>query len=270
MLRVIGTRIGVMVLIMLVVSILLFAVNEGDPRLVARSVLGPYAQPEQLDAWVEQHGYDRPMPTRYVDWVFRILQGDLGESIIYKRPVNDIFWDRLGNTAILAGITFAIMVVLSLVLGVLAGMKEGSARDRFISFISIFTTSIPEYASAVILSGIFVFWLAWLPGTSSMSGGFDATQLVLPVMVLTLYGFGYVARMTRASMAEVMTTNYIRTAVLKGMDFRRVILRHALRNALITPFTVRCPWSAPPPASSARIPDRRTASRPRPGRRRGS
>jgi peptide/nickel transport system permease protein len=238
MLRVIGTRIGVMVLIMLVVSILLFAVNEGDPRLVARSVLGPYAQPEQLDSWVEKHGYDQPMVTRYVDWVGRIFRGDLGDSIIYKRPVNDIFWNRLGNTAILAGITFVIMVIISLVLGVLAGMKEGSARDRFISFISIFTTSIPEYASAVILAGIFVFWLGWLPGTSSMSGGFNIVELILPVMVLTLYGFGYVARMTRASMAEVMTTNYIRTAVLKGIPYRTVIVKHALRNALIAPFTV--------------------------------
>ncbi|MDH3451853.1 MAG: ABC transporter permease [Gammaproteobacteria bacterium] len=238
MLRVIGTRLGVMVLIMLVVSVLLFVMNEGDPRLVARSVLGPYAQPEQLDAWVEKNGYDKPMPVRYLTWVGRIFAGDLGTSIIYKQPVNDIFWKRLGNTGILAGITFGIMVVIALALGVLAGMKEGSPRDRFISFISIFTTSIPEYASAVILSGIFVFWLAWLPGTSSMTGGFNAAELVLPVMVLTLYGFGYVARMTRASMAEVMTSNYIRTAVLKGLPYWRVIMKHALRNALIAPFTV--------------------------------
>ena len=163
MLRVIGTRLGVMVLIMLTVSVLLFVMNEGNPRLVARSVLGPYAQPEQLDAWVEKHGYDKPMAARYISWVGRIFRGDLGDSVIYKQPVNNIFWKRLGNTAILAGTTFAIMVVISLTLGVLAGMKEGSARDRFISFISIFTTSIPEYASAVILSGIFVFfWMrAW-------------------------------------------------------------------------------------------------------------
>ena len=125
------------------------------------------------------------------------------------------------------------MVAISLTLGVLAGMAEGSIRDRFISFISIFTTSIPEYASAVILSGIFVFWLGWLPGTSSMTSGFNLVELVLPVMVLTLYGFGYVARMTRASMAEVMTSNYIRTAILKGIPYRRVIMKHALRNALI-------------------------------------
>lgn len=238
MLKLIARRIGTMLLIMLVVTILLFLMNEGDPRLVARSVLGPYAQPEQLDAWITNNGYDRGIFVRYFDWLGRIFAGDLGESVIYKKPVNEIFWDRLANTGILAGVTFFFMVIIALTLGVLAGMNEGSIRDRFISFISIFTTSIPEYASAVILSGIFVFWLGWLPGTSAMSGGFNIVELILPVMVLTLYGFGYVARMTRASMAEVMTSNYIRTAILKGIPYRRVIMKHALRNALIAPFTV--------------------------------
>ncbi|MCY4488301.1 MAG: ABC transporter permease [Deltaproteobacteria bacterium] len=231
-------RVGMMLLIMLVVALLLFLMNEGDPRLIARSVLGPYAQDQQLDAWIAQHGYDRPILVRYVDWLGRVLTGDLGDSIIYKRPVNEIFWDRLGNTGILAGITFVVMVIVALTLGVLAGMKEGSTQDRVISVFSITTTSIPEYASAVLLAWIFVFVLGWLPGTSSMTGGFNIVELILPVMVLTLYGFGYVARMTRASMAEVMTNPYIRTAMLKGLPYRHIIMRHALRNALIAPFTV--------------------------------
>ena len=238
MLQLIARRLGTMVLIMLVVALLLFLINEGDPRLIARSVLGPYAQAEQLDAWIVENGYDRPMVVRYFEWLARVLAGDLGDSIIYKRPVNEIFWDRLGNTGILAGVTFVVMVTIALVLGVLAGMKEGSLQDRAISVFSIATTSIPEYASAVILAGVFVFWLAWLPGTSSMTSGFNVLELILPVLVLTLYGFGYIARMTRASMAEVMTTPYIRTAVLKGLPYRHIIMKHALRNALIAPFTV--------------------------------
>ncbi|MCY4590874.1 MAG: ABC transporter permease [Alphaproteobacteria bacterium] len=238
MLNLVLRRLGTMVLIMLVVALLLFLINEGDPRLIARSVLGPYAQDEQLDAWIMQHGYDRSLFVRYFEWISRVLTGDLGDSIIYKRPVNEIFWDRLGNTAILAGVTFLVMVVVALVLGVLAGMKEGSTQDRVISVFSIATTSVPEYASAVILAGVFVYWLAVLPGTSSMTGGFSVVELILPVLVLTLYGFGYIARMTRASMAEVMTTPYIRTAVLKGLPYRHIIMKHALRNALIAPFTV--------------------------------
>ncbi len=231
-------RVGMMILIMLVVALLLFLMNEGDPRLIARSVLGPYAQDQQLDAWIAQHGYDRPLLVRYVEWIGRVLSGDLGDSIIYKRPVNEIFWDRLGNTGILAGVTFVVMVLVALTLGVLAGMKEGSMQDRVISVFSITTTSIPEYASAVLLAWIFVFSLGWLPGTSSMTSGFNVVELILPVMVLTLYGFGYVARMTRASMAEVMTNHYIRTAMLKGLPYRHIIMKHALRNALIAPFTV--------------------------------
>ena len=238
MVQLIVRRVGMMVLIMLVVALLLFLINEGDPRLIARSVLGPYAQVQQLDAWVVENGYDRSIFIRYFEWIGRMLGGDLGQSVIYKRPVNEIFWDRLGNTGILAGVTFVIMVLMGLTLGVLAGMKEGSTQDRAISVFSIITTSIPEYASAVFLVGIFVFWLGWLPGTSSMTSGFDPVQMILPVFVLTLYGFGYIARMTRASMAEVMTTPYIRTAVLKGLPYRRIIMKHALRNALIAPFTV--------------------------------
>ena len=238
MVQLIIRRIGMMILIMLVVALLLFLINEGDPTLIARSVLGPYAQPEQLNAWVIENGYDRSVVVRYFEWIGRIIAGDLGESVIYKRPVSEIFWDRLGNTGILAGVTFVIMVLIALTLGVLAGMKEGSLQDRVISVFSIITTSIPEYASAVFLVGIFVFWLGILPGTSSMTSGFDPVQMILPVLVLTLYGFGYIARMTRASMAEVMTTPYIRTAVLKGLPYRHIILRHALRNALIAPFTV--------------------------------
>ena len=238
MIKLIARRLGVMILIMLVVALALFLLNEGDPRLIARSVLGPYAQDEQLELWILEKGYDRSIFIRYLEWLGRVVTGDLGESVIYKKPVADIFWSRLANTGILAGVTFVIMVIMALVLGVLAGMKEGSRQDRIISVISIGTTSVPEYASAVILSAIFVFWLGWLPGTSSMMSGFSFIELILPVSVLTLYGFGYIARMTRASMAEVMTTLYIRTAVLKGLPHRWIIMKHALRNALIAPFTV--------------------------------
>ena len=117
-------------------------------------------------------------------------------------------------------------------------MKEGSAQDRTISFISVFTTSIPEIATAIILTVVLALGLGWLPAKSAMTQGWDWKQLVLPVLTLVIYDFGYVARMTRASMAEVMTSQYIRTAVLKGIPYQRVIMKHALRNALIAPFTV--------------------------------
>lgn len=238
MLIFLAKRLAFMALTMLAVSILLFLLLEVNGDAVAVKVLGPYTTQEQRALWLVANGYDRPLTIRYVEWLGNILSGDFGQSIRFRVPVSEVLWPRLANTAILGGVTFAVMIPLALLLGVLAGMREGSALDRSISVGSIVTTSIPEFASAVLLTFVFVFWLAWLPGTSAMNDGFAWRELVLPVTVLVLYGFGYIARMTRASMAEVMQTPYIRTAILKGLPYRQVILRHALRNALIAPFTV--------------------------------
>lgn len=231
-------RIAFMVITMIVVSVLLFLLLEISPGSVATKVLGPYSSEEQRNLWLEQHGYFEPIYVRYFSWLGNFVTGDFGESIRFKVPVSEVLWPRLGNTVILGVAVFAVMIPLSLVLGILAGMREGSKLDRSISVTSIITTSVPEFASAVFLSALFVFWLKWLPGTSGMVEGFNLKELVLPVMVLVLYDFGYVARMTRASMVEVMTMPYIRTAVLKGLPYNKVILKHALRNALVAPFTV--------------------------------
>jgi peptide/nickel transport system permease protein len=233
-----GRRLAAMLLIMVVVSFTLFLVFETDKLGVAGKVLGPYSTVQQRELWLEENGYNRSFVVRYVEWVGDALRGDFGNSIRFKTPVNELLWNRLGSTGLLALCVFAIMIPLSLLLGVLAGMREGSGLDRSISFLSILTTSVPEFASATFLVALFVFKLGWLPGTSAMTGGFNPVELVLPVAVLVLYDFGYVARMTRASMAEVMTSQYIRTAVLKGLPQRQVIAGHALRNALIAPFTV--------------------------------
>jgi peptide/nickel transport system permease protein len=231
-------RVMAMLFTILAVSLLVFLVLELSPGSVATQVLGPYSSPEQRRLWLEQHGYTRPLAVRYLTWLGKVVTGDFGDSILFKVPVRDILWDRLANTAVLGLATFTVMIPLSLFLGVLAGMREGSVQDRVISLLSVVTTSVPEYASAVLLSAFFVFGLAWLPGTSSMANGFSFKELILPTLVLVLYDFGYVTRMTRASMLEVMRTDYIRTAWLKGLPARTVIVKHALRNALIAPFTV--------------------------------
>lgn len=238
MLIFLAKRCGYMVLTMLAVSVMVFLLLEINGEAVAVKVLGPYSTDEQRQIWLEQNGYLEPWYTRYFGWLADMATGNFGESLRFKIPVADVLWPRLGNTALLGACVFLVMVPLSLSLGVLAGMSEGSLLDRTISIGSVVTTSVPEFASAVLLSWIFVYLLGVLPGTSTMSGGFEASQLVLPVMVLVLYGFGYVTRMMRASMAEVMQSPYIRTARLKGLPQRRVIMRHALRNALIAPFTV--------------------------------
>ncbi|MBM3545415.1 MAG: ABC transporter permease [Alphaproteobacteria bacterium] len=219
-------------------SVALFLIFEMSPETVAADALGQYSTREQRDLWLAANGYFEPMHVRFLDWVRRCVTGEFGQSRLYNRPVSEVLGPRLWASAMLAMLFFSFLIPLSLGLGIAAGMREGSLLDRGISLASILTTSVPPFASAVLLTAIFVFWLGLLPGTSSMVDGFRWKELILPAAVLLLYDFGYLARITRASMADVMQTAYIRTAVLKGLPNWWIILRHALRNALIPPFTV--------------------------------
>jgi peptide/nickel transport system permease protein len=244
MLALILRRLVQMLLIMAVASLILFVIFDTDQfkKKIAVAELGGFAvsalTEEAYQNWLVEKGLDAPFYERYVAWVRDVFGGDFGQSFEKNTPIGPLLADRLLNTGILAFWVFALMIPISLVLGVLAGMREGSAQDRTITFVSVVTTSIPEIATAIFLPVVFALGLGWLPAKSAMTQGFDWRQLVLPVLTLVIYDFGYVARMTRASMAEVMTSQYIRTAVLKGIPYPRVIMRHALRNALIAPFTV--------------------------------
>jgi len=206
-----------------------------------------------LQKYHEENGLDRPFVDRYLAWLgvvpdhknkySGLLEGDFGYSHLWRTQVNTFIWDRLRNTTMLALIAFAIIAPLSIVLGVVAGMREGSAVDRVISVFSTITTSVPEFATGVVLMTIFaagIIMPVMLPGTSTLDTGGDwsiASQLVLPIATLTTYYLGYLVRMVRASMVEVMTRPYVRTAILKGLSFPEVVVKHAMRNALITPFT---------------------------------
>ena len=231
-------RLASMILIMFVISVLLFVFFEGDKLNLAMRVLGQYSTMEGRLQWLEDNGYNRSLLTRYFSWLYGFFTGDWKQSAQFSAPVYDFLLPRLKNTAILGACVFVVTVAISLVLGVLSGIAEASFRDRSISVLSVLTSSVPEFASATFLVAIFVFWLDWLPGSSSFSNGFSWVELILPIATLVIYNFGYYTRMTRASMADVMNSQYVRTAILKGLPYRRVIIRHALRNALIAPFTV--------------------------------
>jgi len=230
-----------LLLTLLVVSFLVFTLNEFSPGDVARKVLGAYATQEQVDILTREMGLNRPVLVRYVEFLSRLAAGDLGTSTRFKVPVKDIIWSRLANTAFLAALAFACIVPLSMLLGIVAGMRESSALDRAILLFSTVVASVPEFALGVFLASVFVVALGWLPGTATLVAGGSwsvASQLVLPVAVIVLFDAGYVVSMIRASMIEVMQRPYIRTAILKGLSFRRVVVRHALRNAMINPITV--------------------------------
>lgn len=243
--RFLARRTATAVATMVAVSFLIFLALEVNIEEVAVKVLGQYSTAEQRAAWLSQNGYDDPFLVRYLRWLGNFATGDWGQSTYFRAPVLDMVLPRLGASAILAGGALLVIVVFGLGLGILSGMRPGSVLDRVISVLSIVTTSIPDFATAVFLSAIFVFWLGLLPGASTMIGGFSVQELILPVSVLGLYSMGYLARVTRASMVDVMGTHYIRTARLKGASQSRIVLRHALRNALITPVTVimlQLPW----------------------------
>lgn len=239
------SKVAGMLLTMLAVSFLVFALLELNVADVAVKVLGQFSTADQRAAWLEENGYNAPFLLRYLRWLGHFLTGHWGTSTYYRDDVLTLIVPRLAASGLLAGAALLVIVPAGLLMGVIAGVREGSALDRLVSVFAVVTTSIPEFASAVFLTALFVFWLGWLPGVSTMADGFHVRELVLPVSVLTLYSAGYIARMTRASMIQVMQSPYIRTARLKGNSMRQVILRHALRNALITPVTVimlQIPW----------------------------
>jgi len=233
-----------MLLIMLVVSAMLFAIFDSDQfrKKVAVAELGGFGlatlSDDDYHAWLEKRGLNQPFPVRYVAWLDQIVHGDFGQSIEKDVAVSTLLEESLSNTAVLAFFVFLIMVPVSLTLGVLAGMKEGSSLDRVISFVAVFTTSIPQIATAALLTVILALGLKWVPTKSAMDDGWSFRALVLPLLTLLIYDIGYLVRMTRAAMTEVMASQYIRTALLKGLPYHRVILRHALRNALIVPVTL--------------------------------
>ena len=188
--------------------------------------------------WTSQAG----APQQYIPLQKGLLRGDPGVSFFARRPVAEILTRRLVNTAILAAIAFVIVMPLSLVLGLIAGLNEGKSIDRLLSITSLVATATPEFASGVFLILIFSTWLGLFPGAvvaATDTALFENPEmLVLPILTLTLVELGYVLRITRASMVEVMRTNYIRTAVLKGLPRYRIVFKHALRNALMAPITV--------------------------------
>jgi peptide/nickel transport system permease protein len=181
-------------------------------------------------------------PQDYVPLQKGLLRGDPGQSLRTGRPVAATLFPRLRNTAILAGLAFVAIMPLALLLGVVAGIYAGRLLDRVLSITSLIATATPEFVSGIFLILVFGIWLKALPAVSvflNKDAVFeDPALLVLPVLTLTAVELGYVIRMTRASMIQVMQSPYIRTAILKGLPMRRVVLRHALRNALIAPITV--------------------------------
>ncbi len=296
MLKFVIKRLFVMLLTAFALTFIVFWLTNLPPNLekLAKSEAGTRISDAEVGTWLSENGYTSSPLNRYGQWLgllpgwtgtaqngtptgrclekgadpataprfCGLLQGDWGQSSVFKLPVSQVIGRSLSLTGWLMFAVMAVMVPTALFLGVLSGMREGSRTDRLLSAFSIASTATPEYVSGVVfiallaspMSGLspFLSGAGWIEGRTLFMGTATSAMeditfwnFALPVMTIALYGIGYIARMTRASMTEVMTAQYIRTARLKGVGFRQVVVRHALRNALIAPFTVimlQFPW----------------------------
>jgi len=242
MTRLIVRRLLLMVPTLILVSLLIFALAEVLPGDVGRSILGPYATPEQVQQLNEKLGADRPLLERYGSWVGGFVTGDWGESPVLNVPVFATVMKALGNSLLLAALALVIIVPTAIALGVFAGLRKDSLIDRGITISTLSLTVIPEFVSGVILLVIFAVTLKWLPVTALAPPGSNIFTrlyyLILPAIPLMFIELGYIARMARVGTVQVLAMPYIRTAVLKGLPRRRVIFGHVLRNAMVPTVTV--------------------------------
>jgi peptide/nickel transport system permease protein len=235
-------RLGFMVITLFIVSIVIFSVTEILPGDAARVILGPEATEDSLRALRERLGLDQPAHIRYFQWLTGALQGDFGTSLRMNVPVGPLILERLGNSLALALIALGISVPLAITLGVIAGLRKGKPEDHAITVGTLFGVSMPEFVVGIVLIIVFASMIPILPPSSLMEPDTNPFSrpaiLVLPSVTLLAVTLAHTTRMTRASMISVMGTDYVRTAILKGMPWRRVVIRHALPNALLPTITI--------------------------------
>jgi len=225
-----------------VLSVLVFAAGQWLPGDVGRAMLGPLADAQAVAALNHTLGTDRPIPVQYIHWLAGIAHGELGMSFAYRAPVASFIFPALLNSLKLAGLAFAIVVPLSIVAGVIAALRADTWVDRLLTMIGATFAVVPEFVSAIVLILVFAVWLDWLPMSATAPPGAGPLtalgHLFLPALPLVFVFFGYFARMTRAGTIEALSSDYTRTAILKGLPFHTVLVRHVLRNALLPTITV--------------------------------
>jgi peptide/nickel transport system permease protein len=233
--RMIGQRLLLGVLTLFIISVVIFGATELLPGDLARELLGQSATEETLAALREQLGLNQPAPVRYWNWLSGVLQGDFGMSMATKKPISELVGARLGNTLFLALYAAALAVPISLTLGVLAALWRNSILDRASNALALTAISFPEFFVAYIL----ILWLAQsgiFPSMVRITGATTTLDLLymafLPALTLTLVVTAHMMRMTRAAIINLLASPYIEMARLKGMSPMRVVLRHAVPNAL--------------------------------------
>ena len=235
-------RLILMLFTLTMISLIVFLAIEIIPGDTAQIMLGRQATPELLEALRGRLGLDRPAHVRYIEWISGIVRGDWGDSLVQEVPVGPLLLQRVGNSLVLGSIALLVATPLGVLLGVIAGLNRERWIDHSITVFTLFSVSFPSFVTAIVLIIVLSSWLRWLPAASMIAPDANpweaARFLVLPVLTLALGSLAHVARHTRSSIIEVMGSDYIRTATSKGLPYLIIILRHALRNALLPTISV--------------------------------
>jgi peptide/nickel transport system permease protein len=240
--RFIIRRLGFMAVSLFLASVVVFAATQLLPGDVATMVLGRFASQEAKEQLREELGLNRPPVVQYGSWLGGFVTGEWGDSISTGSEVRPLVLQRLRNSAMLALVAFALYVPLGVMLGLIAALKRDSWLDQSISVGSLAFIGLPEFVTGVILIGVFGVQLKWFPASSAIgpdTGFIEALpRLILPAITVSLTSLAYVVRMTRSSTVEVLGTDYVRTARLKGLSSTQVLFGHVLRNSLLPTVTV--------------------------------
>ena len=230
--------IPVLVMVALFVFLML-RLTPGDPASI---IAGDNASPAQIDDIRERLGLNAPLPTQLWIWSGKLLQGDLGESFFFKKKVTELIQQRIEPTLALAAATMIITLVVAIPLGVLAAYRQGGWLDRIVMGFSVAGFSVPVFVLGYLLIYVFAVELKWFPvqGYRSFTEGLwpFLHRLILPSLTLSVIYIALIARITRASVIDILGEDYIRTAKAKGLTNRAVLIRHALRNAAVPIVTI--------------------------------
>ena len=225
-----------------VVSLIVFAITQILPADAATMLLGEAATPDALAAVRERLGLQAPAWLQYARWLGGVVHGDFGVSMRTGQPVAPVLIEALGRSLTLAFFAIALMLSLALPLGIIAAIRRGKLADLLVSVLSYLGVSIPEFVTATLLILLFADWLQWLPATGfvplSEDFGSGLKHLVLPVLTVSMILVAHVSRMVRSELVDVLHSDYIRAARLKGLSRRTVLFKHGLRNALLPTITI--------------------------------
>lgn len=235
LLKLIGQRLLAGVVMLLVVSLLIFAGIQLLPGSAATAILGQTATPQAVAALNQQLGLDQPAMQRYLSWLAGVLQGDFGHSFTTREAIGPVLLERLGNSLSLAFFTALVAVPLSLVIGFLCARYQGRWPDRVLSLFTRTAVSLPEFFSGYLLILVFSITLFWLPSNGSISEGMPLGQrllaIALPCLTLILAVLGHMSNMTRAALVNAQNAAYVDTALMKGLSSSAILFRHVLPNA---------------------------------------